>query len=92
MFRILDTVYYLCIGRNSQGRKNKAGVFQRKRRKDMKQVGKFKMYTSEEVLDRHFGKVGTPRRDEFEQGVALSIHAYELGEAIKKARVERNFT
>ena len=58
----------------------------------MKQVGKFKMYTSEEFLDRHFGKVGTPRRDEFEQSVASSIHDYELGEAIKKARVERNFT
>ena len=51
----------------------------------MEQVGKFKLYSSEEVLDKHFGKVGTPRRDEFERSVAESVHAYELGEAIKKS-------
>ena len=58
----------------------------------MEQVGKFKLYSSEEVLDKHFGKVGTPRRDEFERSVASSVHAYELGEAIKKARLEQNLT
>lgn len=26
----------------------------------MEQVGKLKLYSSEEVLDKHFGKVGTP--------------------------------
>lgn len=41
----------------------------------MEQVGKFKLYSSEEVLDKHFGKVGTPRRDEFERRVAESVHA-----------------
>ena len=50
------------------------------------------MYSSEEALDRHFGKVGTPRRDEFERSVAASVHAYELGEAIKKARMMQNLT
>ena len=58
----------------------------------MEQIGKFKLYSSEEVLDKHFGKVGTPRRDEFERSVASSVHAYELGEAIKKARLEQNLT
>jgi DNA-binding XRE family transcriptional regulator len=58
----------------------------------MEQVGKFKLYSSEEVLDKHFGKVGTPRRDEFERSVAASVHAYELGEAIKKARLQQNLT
>ena len=58
----------------------------------MEQVGKLKLYSSEEVLDKHFGKVGTPRRDEFERSVASSVHAYELGEAIKKARLEQNLT
>ena len=56
----------------------------------MEQVGKLKLYSSEEVLDKHFGKVGTPRRDEFERSVASSVHAYELGEAIKKARLEQS--
>ena len=58
----------------------------------MEQVGKFKLYSSEEVLDRHFGKVGTPRRDEFERTVAASVHAYELGETIRKARLQQNLT
>lgn len=38
----------------------------------MEQIGKFKMYSSEEVLDKHFGKVGSPRRNEFEKSVAAS--------------------
>ena len=58
----------------------------------MKRVGKFKMYSSDDVRDKHFGKVGTPRRDEFERSVAVSVHAYELGEAIKKARLQQNLT
>lgn len=58
----------------------------------MEQVGKFKLYSSEEALDRHFGKVGTPRRDEFENSVAASVHAYKLGEAIKRARLQQNMT
>ena len=28
----------------------------------MEQIGKFKLYSSEEVLDKHFGKVGTEER------------------------------
>ena len=58
----------------------------------MERVGKFKLYTMEEVLDEHFGKVGTPRRDDFERSVAASVHAYELGEAIKRARLQQNLT
>ena len=38
----------------------------------MEQKGKFKLYSSEEVLDMHFGKIGTPRRDDFERSVAAS--------------------
>jgi len=58
----------------------------------MKQVGRFKMYSLDEVLDEHFGKVGTPRRDDFERSVAASVHAYHIGEAIKKARLQQNLT
>lgn len=58
----------------------------------MKQVGEFKLYSSEEVLDRHFGPIGTPRRDQFEAEVAEAVHAYEIGEAIKKARLQQNLT
>ncbi len=50
------------------------------------------MYSLDEVLDEHFGKVGTPRRDVFERSVAASVHAYHIGEAIKKARLQQNLT
>ena len=42
----------------------------------MKQIGKFKLYSSEEVLDKHFGKVGTSRRDQFEKSVARAVKAH----------------
>lgn len=58
----------------------------------MEKIGKFNLYSSEEVLDKHFGKVGTPRRDDFERDVAASVHACKLGEAIKKARLQQNLT
>lgn len=58
----------------------------------MEQVGKFKLYSMDEVLDEHFGKKGTPRRDAHEERVAASVHAYQLGEAIKKARLQQNLT
>ena len=58
----------------------------------MKQVGKFKLYTSEEVLEEAFGPIGTPERDKFEAEVAEAVHTNELGEAIKKARLQQNLT
>ena len=41
----------------------------------MEQVGDYKIYSSEEVLDKHFGKVGTLRRDEFERSVAKAVQS-----------------
>ena len=58
----------------------------------MEQVGKFKLYSMEEVLDKHFGPIGTTRRDEHERRVADAVHAYHIGEAIKKARLQQNLT
>ena len=46
----------------------------------------------DDVLDKHFGKVGTPERDAFEGNVDDALHAFRLGEAIKKARIEQNLT
>lgn len=46
----------------------------------------------DDVLDKHFGKIGTPKRDAFESDVDVALHAYRLGEAIKKARIEQNLT
>ena len=59
---------------------------------NMKQKDEMKFIDFEDVLDRDLGKVGTPKRDEFERKVDESVHAYRLGEAIKKARLQQNLT
>lgn len=58
----------------------------------MKQIGNMKLYSFEEVKDELLGKKGTPERDEHERKVENALHAYRIGEAIKKARVEQNLT
>ena len=47
-----------------------------------------KTYSLEELTDKHIGKIGTPRRDAFENELKIEL----LGRAIKKARQERNLT
>lgn len=47
-----------------------------------------KTYSLEEMTDRHIGKKGTIKRDEFENELRLDL----LGYAIKQARKERNLT
>ena len=47
-----------------------------------------KTYTLEEITDKHIGKIGTPKRDEFENELRLDL----LGQTIKNVRKERNLT
>ena len=47
-----------------------------------------KIYSLEEITDKHIGKRGTAKREEFEYELRLDL----LGEAIKQARKERNLT
>jgi HTH-type transcriptional regulator / antitoxin HipB len=49
---------------------------------------KIKKYTLEEITDKHIGERGTPKRAAFEYELQLDL----IGEAIKKARKERNLT
>lgn len=58
----------------------------------MRQVGKYRLHSLDEVLDKHFGPEGTARRDEHEERVEAAVHAYKVGEAIKKARLQKNLT
>lgn len=58
----------------------------------MEQVGKFKVYSMGEVLNEALGPIGTPGRSEHERRVAEAVHAFQIGEAIKKARIEQNLT
>ena len=50
--------------------------------------GEMKTYSLEEIADKHIGKRGTTRREAFENELRLDL----LGEAIKKARKNRNLT
>ena len=47
-----------------------------------------KTYSLDEITDKHIGKRGTLKRDTFENELQLDL----LGEAIKKARLERKLT
>lgn len=58
----------------------------------MKKIGDMKLYTLDETKDMLLGKVGTPERDEHERKVSEALHAYRIGEAIKKARLMQNLT
>lgn len=46
----------------------------------------------EDVLDNFYGKVGTTRRDEHDKEVEEALHAYQIGEAIKAARISQKLT
>jgi DNA-binding XRE family transcriptional regulator len=47
-----------------------------------------KTYSLEEMTDKHIGKVGTPKRDAFENELRLDL----LGQTIKNIRQEQNMT
>ena len=47
-----------------------------------------KTYTLDEVTEKYIGERGTPKREAFENELRLDF----IGEAIKKARKERNLT
>ncbi len=49
---------------------------------------KFKTVSLESLIDKHVGKIGTKRRDSFENELRIDL----LGLAIKNARQERNLT
>ena len=51
-----------------------------------------KLYTLDEMKDRHIGLVGTKERDEYERKLKEDVEAYHLGEAIRKARLQQNLS
>jgi len=54
----------------------------------MEKSRKLKMYTLDQAKDKHIGKIGTEKRDNFEYELKMEI----LGEMIKQARKERHLT
>jgi HTH-type transcriptional regulator/antitoxin HipB len=47
-----------------------------------------RLYTLDEAKDKHLGKIGSEKRDEYEYELRLDL----LGEMIKQARKERHLT
>ena len=58
----------------------------------MEQAEELKFHSFNEHLDKCYGKIGEPLRDKFEQEVEQALHAYRIGEAIKKARLGQSLT
>lgn len=54
----------------------------------METTKKMKIYTFDEVKDKHLGKLGTEKRDLYEYELRLDL----LGEMIKRTRKERHLT
>ena len=52
------------------------------------ETNKFKTVSLDTMIDIHIGKVGTERRDAFENELRIDL----LGQAIKQAIQERNLT
>lgn len=46
----------------------------------------------EDALDQHFGKVGTPQRDHFENDVTKALQTYHIKEARKRIHMEQPLT
>lgn len=44
------------------------------------------------IVDEVWGEKGTPERDAMEAKLEEELHAYHIGEAIRKARKEKNLT
>ena len=51
-------------------------------------ANKFKTVSLDTMIDKHIGKLGTKRREAFENELRIDL----LGHAIKQARQERNLT
>lgn len=49
---------------------------------------KIRQVSLDEMIDKHIGKIGTERRDAFEEELRLDI----LGQTIKKIREEKHLT
>ncbi len=53
---------------------------------------KMKFTSFEDYQNKHFGEVGTPKRDKFEKKVDDALNAYRIGEAIRQARKANNLS
>lgn len=55
----------------------------------METIGGMKFYTFEEILDRHYGPIGTPERDAFEAAVEAALEAEAEKDKQKQACADK---
>ena len=55
-------------------------------------MAKMNLTPLSDMVNEVFGEIGTPERDKMELQLKEDLHAYFLGEAIKKARQAQNLT
>ena len=55
-------------------------------------MAKINFTPADDMKDELWGPIGTPERDAMEAQLKEDIHAYFIGEAIKKARLKQNLT
>lgn len=55
-------------------------------------MAKMNFTPADDMKDELWGPIGTPERDAMEAQLKEEIHAYFVGEAIKKARLKQNLT
>lgn len=55
-------------------------------------MAQMKLIPFDDVLDREYGKPGTPLRDKFDKDVEEAVRAYRLGEAIRCERISQKLT
>jgi len=53
---------------------------------------KIRIYTLDEIKDRHLGKKGTGKRDAYELQLSEDILQYKLGETLKAVRLKKQLT
>lgn len=58
----------------------------------MEKVGDMVLYTDAEIRDEIIGKVGTPRRDDFEAKLEADLFRARLGNRIREIRKDLNLT
>ncbi len=51
-----------------------------------------KLIPFNEILDEHYGPIGTPERDAFEHEVNEAVESYKMAEQIRVAREQKNLT
>lgn len=51
-------------------------------------MAEMKFFIEEEIINKHIGEKGTPRRNEFEE----DLQSFLIGDVIKQARISKNLT